>query len=519
MNALRWRRAAGAGLLTACAIAFGAFAQPHGTPRKPTARTAPLPPPASAQVEFVQGGTVSTPRGVAGATTGAIPVASGSTLVEGARIQVPDDGYLRLRLADGSVVRVLAQSDVELKRLRRRGVAGPVETVIDVRRGKVESEVAPKQKGRIFEIHAPGAVASVRGTRFDVSIDAAGNVGTAVTEGVVWLQARRKQRNKRTTVTAGQGVVVDAAGTLGQRRALPPQPDLSGVPTDHQDANLLVLDLASLPATQAYEVRIAVDDDLHQVLRNGTFRAARAQFPALDDGSYTVGVRAVDTEGLAGPEARRAIRVNARPVPPLYQAPPPGARVTSDAGQLACSPPAGVPWVHLQIARSDDFTQPLVDEPRLAQCRYSLGALPVGDYRWRVASVVDTGGGTVRRGPFAAPQSFTLVPTPAVAAFEAPVDSDTPTLRWAAAPGLRFHGQVARDEAFTQIVLEAELAQPSWTLTGLARGVYFVRLQARDASGVAGPVSPPHRVRVGARVQSGSGAGLTTSDGEPVSRP
>jgi len=166
MSALRRRRAEGAGLLMACAIAASAFAQPHGAARKP-AKAASRPPGAAAHVEFVQGGTVSTPRG---APSGAVPVASGGALAEGARIQVPDDGYLRLRLADGSVVRVLAESDVELKRLRRRGVAGPVETVIDVKRGKVESEVAPKQKGRIFEIHAPGAVASVRGTRFDVSI-------------------------------------------------------------------------------------------------------------------------------------------------------------------------------------------------------------------------------------------------------------------------------------------------------------------------------------------------------------
>ncbi len=74
-------------------------------------------------------------------------------------------------------------------------------------------------------------------------------------------------------------------------------------------------------------------------------------------------------------------------------------------------------------------------------------------------------------------------------------------------------------EAFTLPVLSAELEQPSWTLSGLARGVYFVRLQARDASGLAGPFSPPHRVRIGGVLRSGSGGGVTSSNGEPVGRP
>jgi hypothetical protein len=517
-----------AAALAVMSLAAPALAQQSAADRtKAKART---PPPAAARVEFVRGGAVAGPRAaparpaLRGAAASAAPLEAGSALTEGTRIQVPEDGYLRLRLADGSVVRVLAESDVELRRLRRRGPPGATETVIDVRRGKVESDVAPQQKGRVFEIRAPGAVASVRGTRFDVAIDSEGRVSTAVTEGTVSLQAhgRRQRAAQRTLVTAGQGVVVDAVGRLGQHRPLPPVPDLSGLPAEHQDANLLTLDLGPPPGlATGYDVRIGQGDELLQVVRSAAFSGPRAQFAALEDGQYTVSVRALDRDGLAGPEARAPLRVRARPVPPLYQSPPQGAHVTSEAGQLVCSPTAGAKWVHLQVARSADFSQlPLaIDEPQLSDCRFGLLALAPGEYHWRVASVVDTPGGGTQQGPFAAAQTFTVAPTPVVSALEAPDDNDTPTLRWQAAPGLHFRGELARDAAFTQPLLSAELDQPSWTLRGLARGSYFVRLQARDAAGLTGPFSPPHRVRIGNVVQSGAGGAVTSSDGEPVGRP
>jgi hypothetical protein len=171
---------------------------------------------APALVEFAHG-TTALPAGT--------PVTAGDPLPEGTRLHVPEDGYLRLRLADGSVVNVLARSDVQLRRLRRHRTTGRSETIIDVRRGKVESDVVPQKEGRVFEIRAPGAVASVRGTRFDMSVDPDGQVRAAVTEGEIFLRSRRKRRDggaaSTTTVRAGQGVVLDSHGRPIRRHALP----------------------------------------------------------------------------------------------------------------------------------------------------------------------------------------------------------------------------------------------------------------------------------------------------------
>ncbi len=183
-----------------------------------TATAAQAGPTVTAQVESVQGHTTRSIKTPAGAPAPvATRVSAGDALPEGTRLKVPDDGYLRLRLADGSVVEVLAGSDVELRRLRGKRPGSASRSVIQVHRGKVESDVAPQPEGRMFEIAAPGAVASVRGTRFAVAIDANGQVAATVTEGVVELR-QTTARGATARLTAGQSAVIDRDGRMQVQR-------------------------------------------------------------------------------------------------------------------------------------------------------------------------------------------------------------------------------------------------------------------------------------------------------------
>lgn len=487
---------------------------------------------ATARVEFVQGGAVGIAPPGASATaknargTQAAPaptaLATGDAVSEGMQLQVPKDGFLRLRLADGSVVRVLAGSDVELKRLRSRRATGSYESVIQVRRGKVESEVAPQPKGRLFEIHAPGAVASVRGTRFAVAVSPEGRVSTAVTTGVVKVQPRAHGKNspRIANVQAGEGAVLEASGAFHKRPALPPAPDLSSLPAVLQDADLLVFQLPPPEGTLAgYEVRIARPERLSEVLRNGIFEGGRVEFPALEDGDYRMSVRAIDREGLTGPKVGHAFRVHARPVPPRYQSPAPGARITADAGQLVCAEVAEAQGVQWQVASTPGFERPALDEMRTGGCHVGVAALAPGPYWWRVASLARDSDGALRRGPFAAPRPFTVAPTPAVLNLALDPGHAHPTLRWQAEPGQTFRAQLSRDSDFRTLLLDVELATPTWTVAGPARGDYYLRLQARDATGLAGPFTPARRVRIGPVVHTSSGGLLSTGDGTPVDRP
>lgn len=285
---------------------------------------------ATAQVEFAQGRTtLQIPADSASA------LQTGDAVSEGARLQVPKDGYLRLRLADGSVLRVLADSDVELRRLRAKRPGMPSQAVIEMHKGRVEADVAPQPRGRMFEVQAPGAVASVRGTRFDVAVGGDARVSTAVTEGVVRLRprgGRGRPAAAAADVTAGQGAVIDGRGRMSPPHALPAAPDLSQLPSEFGDPGPMALQLAPLSRSGGgYQVRIARDDALREVVRNGVFQTARVQFDALDDGDYTLGVRLLDADGLAGAESHRTLRVRTRPVVRTGTG---GALVSSDGAPI-----------------------------------------------------------------------------------------------------------------------------------------------------------------------------------------
>jgi len=208
---------------------------------------------------------------------------------------------------------VLADSDVELKRLRGKRPGNSYQSVIRVNKGKVESEVAPQPKGRTFEVQAPGAVASVRGTRFDVAVGQGGQTYAAVTEGTVLMKPRASRKNGTTALmAAGQGAVFDGKGKLHSRQSLPDAPDLSTLQHDFEDPSAFTLSMAPLArAGSRYEVRIARDENLHKVLRNGVF-SEQVKFAVLENGDYTLGVRVINPDGLAGPEARHTIRVHAK---------------------------------------------------------------------------------------------------------------------------------------------------------------------------------------------------------------
>ena len=115
--------------------------------------------PVVAVVDFVHGAVnaASRPQGPG------LPVAAGAQLAEGTRLQVGEDGYVSVRLADGSLIRVLAGSDVTLDHMRQRTATGTTSVGIGLQRGSVQSTVTRKTTpAQRFDIRTPLAVASVR---------------------------------------------------------------------------------------------------------------------------------------------------------------------------------------------------------------------------------------------------------------------------------------------------------------------------------------------------------------------
>ena len=486
----------------------------------------------SAQVEFVHG-DVKVHTAEPGASTNPAaaanpPVAAGTMLAEGTRLQVGPDGFVTVRLADGSVVKVSAQSDVQLRQLRRRGRAGSVQSVVEIQRGSVESSVAPStDASRRFEVRTPRAVTSVRGTRFGVALSESGDTTAAVLQGAVAVQSRTAdnpaQHNAAATVLQpGQGLAVQADGTVGSPRSLLPAPDLTSLPAAVHDLGLLALNVPGQAGANAYQAIVARDAELTQVLRSGTFANGQLRWKGLDDGQYFISVRAIDAEGIAGLPTTQPLTVKTQPVPPLYQKPAPDAVVSNAGGQLLCTQVAGVRWYRIQVATQADFNAPVLDESRLDSCTLSVAQLPVGRYFWRAASVRELPGGGVDQGPFAAPQPFKLVQQPpalSAQALQADDGGTTVSLRWPGQAGQRYRLQLAREMRFEKPVLDTLLDEPRWAASDLAAGTYFLRVQVLDPSGLQGDFSPPRSIRVGTGFSTGWGLPVSDSSGEPVRRP
>lgn len=486
----------------------------------------------SAQVEFVHG-DVKVHTAEPGASTNPAaaanpPVAAGTMLAEGTRLQVGPNGFVTVRLADGSIVKVSAQSDVQLRQLRRRGRAGPVQSVVEIQRGSVESSVAPStDASRRFEVRTPRAVTSVRGTRFGVALSESGDTTAAVLQGAVAVQSRTAdnsaQHNAAATVLQpGQGLAVQADGTVGSPRSLLPAPDLTSLPAAVHDLGLLALNVPGQAGASAYQAIVARDAELTQVLRSGTFANGQLRWKGLDDGQYFISVRAIDAAGIAGLPATQPLTVKTQPVPPLYQKPAPDALVSNAGGQLLCTQVAGVRWYRIQVAHQSDFNAPVLDESHLDSCTLSVAHLPVGRYFWRAASVRELPGGGVDQGPFAAPQPFKLVQQPpalSAQALKADDGGTTVSLRWPGQAGQRYRLQLATEMHFEKPVLDTLLDDPRWAASDLAAGTYFLRVQVLDPSGLQGDFSPPRSIRVGTGFSTGWGLPVSDSSGEPVRRP
>lgn len=486
---------------------------------------------ASASVDYVQG-TASLRR--ASYTSAAAPVAltPGLPLQEGDQLELAPQAFVTVRLADGSTVRVQAQSQLQLTQLRRRGRAGSLQSVLDLQQGGLDIQVPGQPDAtRRLEVVTPVAATSVRGTQFSVQLDDSGRTSAALYTGKLSIQgAAGDTPEPATLLAAGYGVAVSPHGHIAQPTPLLPAPDTAQLPTLQEDAQWLQLPLPTLAGAQAWHVLVSEDAAGQRVLRNGQFAPGVARFAAVPDGAYHLQVRAIDAQGIHGVAAQVPLRVKAHPVAPLTQSPAPQSMLAQGEAQLLCTPVDGVQLYRLQVVALADasspapahFDAPMLDAESHAQCQFDLRSLPSGRYSWRVASIRQLDAGVRNAGPFSVPQVFTVAARPAAPladALQTRSLAGVEQIFWPGEAGQRYRLQAFATADGTQPALDTLLTEPQWTASGLPPGTWHVRIQVQDPSGLHSAFSPPRSVQVRPLVRDSAGNALSTGTGLGVEHP
>jgi hypothetical protein len=460
---------------------------------------------AAAQVEQVVG-EVRSGRGAA-----ALPLRGGEALTEGVQVQTGRDGFAVLRLADGSLLRLAANSQLQIDQARRYPAAGHVNSGVKLDSGRVDVQAAKAVAGKPgFEVRTPQGVLGVRGTVFRVS---AGQASSGeVLEGAVAFAGASGDAGAR-QLAAGFGTVIDAQGKVEEPTRLLPAPDLAAMPR-LQERLVLRFALPALAGAKSFRGQIARDAQMKEVVADNLAEGSELRFTNLDDGDYTLQVRAIDARGLEGLNSSLAFKLKARPEPPLPSAPAPRGVTRGSQVELSWAANPEAVHYHLQVATDERFTRDLRDLPAVAVTTQVLDQLAPGDYFWRLASVR----AGKDQGPWGSARGFVMRAPPATPAPPA-IGASAMKFAWEGEPGQTFEFQLANDDKFTKLVQERKLDKPELELPRPPGGVYFMRLRARDADGFQGPFTTPQRFEIIDCMKSSDGNCVNSSAGTPLRLP
>jgi hypothetical protein len=439
--------------------------------------------PATADVLWVRGA----PRLLLADGTNAVTVV-GVTLGEGTRVTTQAGEAVGVRLSTGATITVGEGADVAFGELRAVPAAGAAHTAIDLRRGRIQNAVpsggAPRQR---YQIRTPVVTTAVRGTTFRVGVDDDGRSALAeVTDGTVGVSRDAVALD----VAAGFGTVAREGVPLAPPRALLPAPGVDPVPV--QQRLPARLRWTAVPGAARYRAELrgpSADDPL---LDERLVTAPEANWGDIADGLYRVVIRALDGDGLEGADAGAQLDVDARPEPPIAQAPAVDAVLFGDRAAFSWTRPTTATGFDLELAAAAAGGPPILSRAGVSDTRLDA-PLPPGRYTWRVRSRAARPDGTPDLGPWNDALTFTLkaMPPAGPAASADAASKTTLALRWAAGlAGDRYRVQLARDAVFERPLVDAQVADPQMSTARPAPGRYGVRIAIVNAESTEGPFGP-----------------------------
>lgn len=414
---------------------------------------------------------------------------AGTTVRDGAVLETGPDGSLVLGFADGARLLLEPESRLVVERLRLFGDGSLVDTRLRLERGRARSTVSPEKPGRSrFEIWTRPGISAVRGTGFRTALDPAGErLASEVLEGRV--------------AVSGSGAAVEVPEGFGTRvrAGEPPEPPVPLLPAPRLEplpgpVDRLPLRIAVEPpdGAVAFRVELAAAPDFEPVLLSRVAESPSVTVGEPPDGEWYVRVRAIDARGLEGLETVAKVTLDARPEPPALQAPRREGRVREPRPSFVWAAPANARAFRFELRREGE-AQPLVDREVADAVFVPDTPLPPGRYVWRVATIDAAG----EEGPMSDPAVFERVEPLTVEGLAEKEEDGRLVLEWRGGPpGTRYEVQLARDPAFTDLVLDTTVDAPRVSLPRPFPQDYWLRVRAIETDGFVGAFTPPQKITV-----------------------
>ena len=298
------------------------------------------------------------------------------------------EGNVVIELADGSTIRLEANSNLIFNKLSHFGKTGMVDTRLRLKKGSLTTDMPPLDKGPRYEIKTPSAVAAVRGTEFRLH-SSDNETRIEVLEGVVEFSGE----HGKSLVQAGQGATIKSDNARIEVINLPTAPQ-------QEYASKTI---KTLPATinwdkskDADSYAVQLTDKNEKRVQSQTQQATSMELDDIQNGDYELAIRGVSKEGYEGADSvsQLSVEINAIKaeliIPQelaVLETKTPEFKWQYSGNKKANKPPLS----RLELALDKDFAAPISENDFIKQQNMTLESpLIPGRYFWRVTSLTNS---------------------------------------------------------------------------------------------------------------------------------
>ncbi|HOV89561.1 MAG TPA: FecR domain-containing protein [Syntrophorhabdaceae bacterium] len=416
----------------------------------------------------------------------------GHEIREGDTLKTEKNGSLEITFDDKSVLFMRPNTLINITTSQKKGVFAIINR-INLQSGKTISNIkrATGTESR-YEVATPSAIASARGTDFRVSIDEMLATRAEVLDGTVVVGAL----GSSVEVKGGEGTVVEKGAVPAKPVRLVDAPRLIQKQPIYKDIPL-VFRFETTEGTKSIRATLTKDEDGKDIISEALIKPEEPfSITNLDDGSYYLIAFGIDALGLEGKKSDAiAIKYRANPLPPFIQIKDEDVEFVGRSAEFQWLTVKDAVGYRVQIATDKDFNRIVEEKRDYKDKTYKTNVLEYGVYYFRICSVAGDG----YEGGWSNIVKFKLIPPPPSPPLEKPsVDKDSIFLKWRdLGEGIRYHFQMAKDEAFKEIIFDTKLDKSQITLKKPKDpGVYFVRTSSIDKKGREGNFSSPQSFEI-----------------------